>query len=1080
MENVFMSDQSYKGHREHTARPLQRRMWRSLPFMIMMGLLWLMPSVQPAFASTMRMAALPQSPDLPTGFAKTQLAHGLKDPTVIAFAPNGDIYIGEQSGVILIYRNGAVLPTPVITLNADGTNEKGLLGLALDPNFATNGYMYVSYTTTTEFAQLSRFTVQNDVASLASEKVIMKGNQAQNPHHSANDLKIGPDGKLWWSVGDNVPAISNGETLNNIYGKILRFNLDGTIPSDNPFVNVPGAVPAIYAYGLRNPFRFSFLPNGKAITEDTGSSFWEELNVIQAGGNYGWDFVEGECGSCGYINPVYAYGHIPTDGAASAVAAYTGTTFPTKYGHVVFFGDYVRRDIEAVSFDSAYTTELSDNVFDSNAGTIADLVEGPDGNLYYVSIFEGTFTEISTTTPAPPTAVASATPNAGLAPLPVQFSSAGSSDPYGATLTYSWDFGDGTPTSTVANPSHIYATNGTYTATLTVSNGSQTGTATTQVVVGSTPPLATITSPAVNATYNGGDTISFSGTATDAVDGTLPASAYTWSADLYTNGVAKPFYTDEVAHPYYTATGVTSGTFQIPTDLSNSAGTFYRITLDVVNSQGLHTVVTRDIHPNLTNVTVNANVPGAAFVVDGTWHTSSYTTQDVVGVQHVLAGVPTLKIGGVKYRFVGWSDGSGLMDTITNPASDTTYTAVYDQVGAVPTPWQSVDVGSPLLAGTADYSASDQTFFLDGTGADVFGANDQFHYVEQPLNGDGTIVARVRYQSESSPWTKAGLMIKQSTTAGDPFVDVLVTPNVSPNTPNINCVGFTVDGCDAPLPPVTPAVGHGVHMQYSGNGDKSVTSPTALAGFSSPNEWLKLQRVGNTFTSWYSTDGQTWTKIGSASVTMNAQVTIGLFVTSHNIGQPSSVAFDNVQVSGPPLNPLPPPWLDTDVGAPAIGGSASYDNGVFTVNGAGADIWGTNDQFNYAYQPFNGNGTLIARVTSVSNTSANVKAGIMFKQSTTAGDPYFMISTNSAGVIKVQYNFNGSVGGGTYTFPNGWMKITRVGNVFTAYVSNDGVTWTQVVSKTLAINTNATAGLFITSHNVNELGTATFDNVSLG
>src|SRR3989440_2049774 len=524
-------------------------------------------------------------PDLPPGFAKTQLAQGLKNPSVFAFAPNGDIYIGEQSGIILIYRNGAVLPTPVVTLNTDGSGEKGLLGLALDPNFATNGYMYVSYTTLDEHAQLSRLTVQNDTASLSSERVYMRGNQLQNTHHSANDLHIGPDGKLWWAVGDNVPSITNGRTLTNIYGKILRFNLDGTIPGDNPFLHVPGAVPAIYAYGLRNPFRFTFLPNGKAMVADTGSSYWEEMNTIQPGGNFGWDFYEGNCGSCGSINPVYAYGHLPTDGAISAIAAYSGSVFPKQYDQVVFFGDYSRGDIEAVTFDPTYNTEISDNVFDSSAGTIADLQEGPDGNLYFVSIFEGTFSKISPTGPFPPTAAVSASPNAGLPSLTVQFSSAGSSDPYGLPLTYSWNFGDGSPVSTVPNPSYTYATNGTYTVTLTVSNGTQTGTASTKVVVGHTPPTASITSPAVNATYNGGGTISFSGTATDAVDGTLPASAYTWQADFYSNGVAQPFYSSEVPHPFYgPVNGVKNGTFQIPQDLSNSSSTFYRITMTVVDS----------------------------------------------------------------------------------------------------------------------------------------------------------------------------------------------------------------------------------------------------------------------------------------------------------------------------------------------------------------------------------------------------------------------------------------------------------------------------------------------------------------
>ncbi len=260
-------------------QPPSKKKNKWLPWIILsiVATLIFIPSISFAVAAAPKVVAKPTHtktsansafPDLPAGFAKTQLAHGLKNPTVFAFAPNGDIYIGQQAGNILIYRNGAILPNPVITLNTDGSSEKGLLGLALDPNFATNGYMYVSYTTLDEHAQLSRFTVQNGTASLSSEVVYVKGDQLQNPHHSGNDLHVGPDGKLWWSVGDNYPPLSNAQNLTNIYGKILRFNLDGTIPSDNPFLNVPRAVPSIYAYGLRNPFRFTFLSNGQAMTED--------------------------------------------------------------------------------------------------------------------------------------------------------------------------------------------------------------------------------------------------------------------------------------------------------------------------------------------------------------------------------------------------------------------------------------------------------------------------------------------------------------------------------------------------------------------------------------------------------------------------------------------------------------------------------------------------------------------------------------------------------------------------------------------------------------------------------------------
>ncbi len=169
------------------------------------------------------------------------------------------------------------------------------------------------------------------------------------------------------------------------------------------------------------------------------------------------------------------------------------------------------------------------------------------------------------------------------------------------------------------------------------------------------------------------------------------------------------------------------------------------------------------------------------------------------------------------------------------------------------------------------------------------------------------------------------------------------------------------------------------------------------------------------------------------------------------------------------------------MGAVGVPGSASYSNGVFTVNGSGTDIWGTNDQFNYVYQNASGNGTLIGRVTSQSNTgSSNSKAGLIWKASTTSGSPYFLIAVNNTGVVKVQWNFNTSVQAATtYAFPNVWMKLVRSNSTFTASLSADGVTWTQIASATLTtIPTASTFGLEECSHVNTVLGTATFDNVS--
>jgi uncharacterized repeat protein (TIGR01451 family) len=1027
---------------------------------------------------------------LAPGFKQTQLASGLSRPVAMVFPPGGDIWIGDEGGAILDYHNGAIQPTPVLTLAnvfLPQGSEDGLTGIALDPNFGTNGFVYISYTiavtqggVTTGYARLSRFTYSGGTINPATEKVLYQGDQPQAVHHSGNDLKVGPDGKLWWSVGDNDPDIWNGEALNNIYGKMIRLNLDGTVPTDDPFVNVPSAAKGIYSYGLRNPWRFSFLPGGQAMVANTGSSFWEDLVTTSAGGNYGWPWFEGNCFSCGTINPAYAYGHYPVDSAVSAIAAYSGTTFPNAYDGVVFFGDYNRRTIDAVTFAPGYRTPVSDTVFDTNAGTIADLVEGPDGNLYFLSVFEGTLNEITAPGPFPPTAKVSATPSAGPAPLTVNFSSAGSSDPFGKALTYSWDFGDG-HTSMAANPSHSYTAKGTYTAKLTVSNGTLTGTATTTVVVGSSPPTASITAP---AKYNAGDTINFSGTATDPVDGTLPPYAYNWQVDYVKDGVVQPSWNAEIQDPFYgPVSGITSGSFQIPVDPSQVPGSFYRITLTVTDSKGLQTVVTKDIQPNTTSWTVKDPTAGTGYFVDGAWHTGTYTTSDVVGVQHVLTGMALAQVNGTtRYRFSGWADGSALTDPFTSTATAATYTANYETASTkLPsTKWKSIDIGSPTYPGSTDYASGSKSWYLDGSGMDEYPPTDQPHFVYQTMPGDGTIIARVRYQTNSDPFAKAGVMIRQSTTVGAPWVDALVTPDVSSSTPDTNGIGCDANGCLSPLPPVIPAVGNGTRMQtYTGS-----EATGTLTGYTDPNKWLKLVRAGTTFTSYESTDGTTWTQIGQKTVSMTGPVDIGLFDISHRGTVLGTAAFDHVKITKVPVpGPLPAPWQDTDVGSPSIAGSAGYTPKTltFTVNGSGGDIFGSTDQFNYVYQPLagDGNGTIIARVTSQTNTSSNAKSGVIIKQSTTAGSNYILIEVQPGGIVKVQWDFTGSQGATSiYNFPNVWMKLVSLNGTFTAYLSGDGTTWQPIVSKILPITFPATIGLFECSHDNTKLGTATFDNVS--
>ena len=373
-------------------------------------------------------------------------------------------------------------------------------------------------------------------------------------------------------------------------------------------------------------------------------------------------------------------------------------------------------------------------------------------------------------------------------------------------------------------------------------------------------------------------------------------------------------------------------------------------------------------------------------------------------------------------------------------------TATFDNVSvtagssAVPAPWADADVGSPALAGSASYASG--VFTVDGSGADIWGSSDQFNYVSQPLTGDGSIVARVTSQSDTDPWAKAGVMIKQSTTTGSPYALLAVTP------------------------------GNGVHFEYGYNADVGGES------YSFPNAWLKLTRSGSTITAYSSADGSTWTQVGTTTISLTDPVTIGLFTTAHNASALGTATFDNVSVTAAG-SPVPSPWADADVGSPAVAGSASYASGVFTVNGGGADIWGSSDQFNYVSQSLTGDGSIVARVTSQSDTDPWAKAGVMIKQSTTTGSSYALLAVTPGNGVQFEYGYNASVGGASYSFPNGWLKLTRTGSSITAYSSADGSTWTEVGATTISLTDPVTIGLFNCAHNASDLNTATFDNVNV-
>ena len=334
------------------------------------------------------------------GFQRTEIISipntpNLNGPVDFRFLPDGRIVVAEKFGAIAIVEGG-VLQEPLIVLPALTGVEKGVNGIEVDPDFELNGYLYVAYTTLDNRDRLSRITVADGSVDPASEFVLVEGDQEAGPSHHGGAIAFGPDGSIYYSMGDNSKP-ANSQDLSTLHGKILRLNPDGTVPADNPFVGVDGVLPQIYAYGFRNPYRMTFTPDGQLLVADVGEVTWEELNLVTAGGNYGWWPGEGPCDDCGYVNPIYAYRRDGVGAALTSVLVYTGTTFDPSFQNKVFIADWVQGWMKVLTCADDFSSCGNPTTFDADAGLTVNLLQGPDGNIYqltYDLFFPGTLNRI--------------------------------------------------------------------------------------------------------------------------------------------------------------------------------------------------------------------------------------------------------------------------------------------------------------------------------------------------------------------------------------------------------------------------------------------------------------------------------------------------------------------------------------------------------------------------------------------------------------------------------------------------------------------------------------------------------------
>jgi glucose/arabinose dehydrogenase len=308
------------------------------------------------------------------------------------FAPDGRLFVAEEEGKVRIVKPDGTLMTFLdISSKVDIAGERGLLGIAFDPSFATNRYVYLYYTqkatsTTPAHNRVVRVTASGDRAVASSEKLVFRLNNQGAQLHQGGAIDFGSDGKLYLTTGDNgTPA--NAQKLTNLFGKVLRINKNGTIPSNNPLYSAAsGSNRAIWALGLRNPFKFAVKPGTNTIfVNDVGEDTWEEINRGASGANYGWPVYEGPESDAKYAPPIFAYGHGSTATTGCSITGgvfYNPATVQFPSGNVgdYFFADFcsgwIRRYDPATDTASGFATGL---------GSIVDLEVNKDGSLYYLT-----------------------------------------------------------------------------------------------------------------------------------------------------------------------------------------------------------------------------------------------------------------------------------------------------------------------------------------------------------------------------------------------------------------------------------------------------------------------------------------------------------------------------------------------------------------------------------------------------------------------------------------------------------------------------------------------------------------------
>lgn len=630
---------------------------------------------------------------LPEGFVE-QLIAGNLDPTDMVIAADGRLFITIKSGKILIVQDGVLQQAPFLSLEVDNSNERGLGHMVLDPEFEHNRYYYVYYTVPGQnFNRVSRFTANGNFTTPGSELILLDLDPLAGSIHNAGDMVFGLDGKLYISVGDGANA-ANAQSFNNLLGKILRINTDGSIPADNPFfATATGKNKAIWALGLRNPFSMDIQSGtGRIFVSEVGASAFEEINEILPGKNYGWPGIEGmrttQPMPSNYMDPVFVYPHGSGLNAGCAVvgaAFYNPSTlqFPAAFQGKFFFADFCNGYIKALN-----PSNNQAEVFITGINRPLAILTAPDGSLYYLAraglgggseedntaSSNGTLWKVNFTGSGIPSV--SVQPADVLVPIgeAATFTVAASGT---QPIAYQWQE-SGTDIPGATSPSFTFASPALaddgklFRCRVSNSFGSTLSNSATLHVTSNTRPVPTIITPVDGSTYAAGDILLFSGSATDAEDGLVPSSSLSWKID---------FHHDMHTHPALPSlAGVESSSFAIPRVGETSSNVWYRVYLTATDQGGLSKTVYRDVLPRKSLITFNASTAGLQINLDGQFITTHVEITSVVGLTRTVEAPLIQPSGDVDFIFSKWEDGKPRLFEFDVAEENVAFLAVYDQV----------------------------------------------------------------------------------------------------------------------------------------------------------------------------------------------------------------------------------------------------------------------------------------------------------------------------------------------------------------------------------------------------------------